>query len=135
MVLCVPCCHHALNKQLRTDGVLHPMLRHGILRERTADIVTDAFRALALRMMGYRVDVVEFVSPEHTARNLMIRAVKTGIIDAGLDAEYRAMKEFWGVTPYIEAALGDQFGSGLGCSPSPLEGEGGETRSVEPGEG
>ena len=44
--------------------------------ERTADLVTDAFRALALRIVGYRTDVVEFVSPEHTARNLMIRAVR-----------------------------------------------------------
>ncbi|MGL6095312.1 MAG: class I SAM-dependent methyltransferase, partial [Fimbriiglobus sp.] len=79
VVLCAPCCHHHLNDQIRPDGpaaVLRPVLRHGILRERTADLVTDGLRALALRIMGYRTDVVEFVSPEHTARNLLIRAVR-----------------------------------------------------------
>jgi hypothetical protein len=113
LLLSVPCCHNALNRELRPEGpasVLRPLLRHGIVRERTADLVTDAFRALALRIMGYRTDVVEFVSTEHTARNLMIRAIhglQPG--EAGHVAEYRAMKEFWGVTPYIETALGEAF--------------------------
>jgi SAM-dependent methyltransferase len=111
LLLSVPCCHNALNRELRPEGsasVLRPMLRHGIIRERTADLVTDAFRALALRIMGYRTDVVEFVSTEHTARNLMIRAIR-GLPpgEATHVAEYRAMKEFWGVTPYIEQALGE----------------------------
>jgi hypothetical protein len=111
LLLSVPCCHHALNAELRAHGqaeVLRPLLRHGILRERAADLVTDAFRALALRIMGYRTDVVEFVSTEHTARNLMIRAVRG--LPVGDDShlrEYRAMKEFFGVTPYIEGILGN----------------------------
>jgi SAM-dependent methyltransferase len=113
LLLSVPCCHKALNRSVRAEGpaaVLRPVLRHGILHERTADLVTDAFRALALRIVGYRTDVVEFVSPEHTARNLMIRAVRGGPVgDPAAVAEYRAMKEFWGVTPYIEAALGEPF--------------------------
>jgi SAM-dependent methyltransferase len=113
LLLSVPCCHHALNRELRPDGpadVLRPLLRHGILRERTADLVTDAFRALALRIMGYRTDVVEFISTEHTARNLMIRAIR-GVApgDPAHVAEYREMKRFWGVTPYIETALGEAF--------------------------
>lgn len=111
LLLSVPCCHHALNQAIRPEGpaaVLRPLLRHGILRERTADLVTDAFRALALRVMGYRTDVVEFVSPEHTARNLMIRAVR-GLPpgDSAFVAEYRDLRQFWGVTPYIETALGE----------------------------
>ncbi len=54
--------------------------------------------------------VVEFVSPEHTARNLMIRAVRGAAVgEAGFVAEYREMKRFWGVTPYIERALGEAF--------------------------
>src|SRR5208282_6141319 len=75
IVLGVPCCHQNLNDQLRAEGpaeVLRPLLRHGILRQRMADLVTDAFRALALRISGYRTDVIEFVSTEHTARNVMI---------------------------------------------------------------
>jgi SAM-dependent methyltransferase len=113
VLLSVPCCHHALNRELRPEGpaeVLRPLMRHGILRERTADLVTDAFRALALRIMGYRTDVVEFVSTEHTARNLMIRAVRGAPVgDAAFVVEYREMKRFWGATPYIEAALGERF--------------------------
>ena len=113
LLLSVPCCHHDLNAQIRAEGpaeVLRPLLRHGILRERAADLVTDAFRALALRIMGYRTDVVEFVSTEHTARNLMIRAVRgLPLGEPAFVREYAALKEYWGVRPYIEAALGNQF--------------------------
>ncbi len=113
LLLSVPCCHQALNAVVKPDGVaavLRPVLRHGILQQRTADILTDAFRALALRIVGYRTDVVEFVSPEHTARNLMIRATR-GLPpgDPAFVAEYRELCRFWGVVPYIETALGDPF--------------------------
>jgi SAM-dependent methyltransferase len=115
LLLSVPCCHHHLNDSIRPEGeaaVLRPILRHGILQQRTADLVTDAFRALALRIMGYRTEIVEFTSPEHTARNLMIRAVRgVPIGDAAFIHEYRALKRFWNVTPYIETALGEQFQS------------------------
>jgi hypothetical protein len=113
LLLSVPCCHHDLNQVLRPDGpagVLRPLLRHGILRQRTADLVTDAFRALALRIMGYRTDVVEFVGTEHTARNMMIRAVRGAPAgDGALVHEYLELRRFWGVTPYVERALGGPF--------------------------
>jgi hypothetical protein len=54
------------------------VLRHGILRERVGDIVTDAIRAQVLRILGYETDVIEFIASEHTPRNLMIRAIFTG---------------------------------------------------------
>jgi SAM-dependent methyltransferase len=113
LLLSVPCCHQALNASLRAEGpagVLRPVLRHGILHQRTADILTDALRTLALRVMGYRTDVVEFVSPEHTARNLMIRAVR-GLPpgDPAFVAEYLELCRFWGVVPYLETALGEPF--------------------------
>jgi SAM-dependent methyltransferase len=113
LLLSVPCCHHNLNTEIRAEGpadILRPLLRHGILRERTADLVTDAFRALVLRIMGYRTDVVEFTTTEHTARNLMIRAIR-GLPpgDPSFVREYQEMKKFWGVTPYIEGALGKVF--------------------------
>jgi len=113
VLLCAPCCHHHLNDQIRLEGpatVLRPLLRHGILRERMADMVTDAFRALALRILGYRTDVIEFVSTEHTARNVMIRAVQGGPTGAEVHVnEYRALRRFWGVTPYLEQVLGEGF--------------------------
>jgi hypothetical protein len=113
ILLSVPCCHHALNKAIRPEGpaaVLRPLLRHGILHQRSADLVTDGFRALALRIMGYRTEVVEFVSPEHTARNLMIRAVRGAPVgEESFVREYCQMCQFWGVRPYIETVLGERF--------------------------
>lgn len=123
IVLSVPCCHNYLNKQLRGEGpsmVLRPIMRHGILSQRTADLVTDAFRALVLRILGYRTDVVEFVSTEHTARNLMIRAIRGAPVgEANFVAEYVAMKTFWGVTPYLEPLLGETFQRLLGGAVTP----------------
>lgn len=113
LLLSVPCCHHDLNKVIGPTGpseVLRPVLRHGIMLQRAADLVTDAFRALALRIVGYRTDVVEFVATEHTPRNLMIRAVRGPAPgEAEHVAEYREMKRFWRVTPYIEKVLGEPF--------------------------
>lgn len=118
LLLCVPCCHHHLNEQIRAEGpagTLRPLLRHGILQQRTADLVTDAFRALTLRVMGYRTDVVEFVSPEHTSRNLMLRAIRglpSG--ESSFVKEYLELRRFWGVTPYLEKVLGEPFQRLLG---------------------
>lgn len=113
VLLSVPCCHHHLNDQLKAEGpaeVLRPLLRHGILHQRMADVVTDAFRALALRIMGYRTDVIEFISLEHTARNLMIRAVRgTPVGEPAFVREYVELRDFWGVVPYIETVLGEPF--------------------------
>jgi SAM-dependent methyltransferase len=108
-ILAAPCCQHELHTQLEAP-TFRPVLRHGILKERTADILTDAFRALVLRIMGYRTDVVEFVSPEHTSKNLMIRAkraLKPG--DPRLIEEYRDLKRFWDVDPCIERLVGEEF--------------------------
>ena len=69
VILAAPCCQHELHDRVQHPD-FQPVLRHGILKQRTADILTDAFRALVLRIMGYRTEVVEFVSPEHTSRNL-----------------------------------------------------------------
>jgi SAM-dependent methyltransferase len=108
LFLGVPCCHQDLNQQLQAIGpaeVLRPILRHGIFRERQAEILTDTFRSLWLRRHGYRTEVVEFTSPEHTARNVMIRACRTGAANNSLaQEEYDALKAFWGVTVWLEEA-------------------------------
>jgi SAM-dependent methyltransferase len=102
-----PCCQHELHKQLRSEAFA-AVLRHGVLRERLADILTDALRAAALRVMGYRTDVIEFVSPEATSKNVMIRAEKAGKPgDAAALREYLALKEHWKVEPAIERMLGE----------------------------
>ncbi len=109
LILSVPCCHHDLNPEIEAP-LFRPVLRHGILRERLADLLTDSFRALILRIMGYRTDVIEFISTEHTARNLMIRAVKSvGPGERQFVEEYEALKTYWGVTPHLEKLLGEEF--------------------------
>ena len=77
LVLAAPCCHHDIAAQLRKAPTPAPyavLTRHGILRERFADTLTDALRASLLRRVGYRVDVVQFVESAHTPRNTMLRA-------------------------------------------------------------
>jgi SAM-dependent methyltransferase len=78
LILLSPCCQKELRAQLTAPPVLAAALRHGIFQERQAEFVTDALRALLLEWAGYRTKVFEFISTEHTAKNLMIAAVKTG---------------------------------------------------------
>ena len=77
LIIVSPCCHKELRPQLTAPPVLAPALRHGIFHERHAEFVTDALRALLLECAGYRAKVFEFISTEHTAKNLMIAAIKT----------------------------------------------------------
>jgi SAM-dependent methyltransferase len=74
-ILAAPCCQHELHKKLGAPP-LAPLLRHGILRERLADLATDGLRALLLRASGWKTDVVEFIDPDATSKNVLIRAVK-----------------------------------------------------------
>ena len=100
VILSVPCCQHELFKQLKND--LHrPMLKQGILRERFCAILTDTFRTLRLEEWGYDVSMIEFTSLEHTAKNIMIRAVNTGKPDRNAGEEARRLAEYWNVRPTI----------------------------------
>jgi SAM-dependent methyltransferase len=110
VVLAAPCCHHDVQRQLRAHGRVPepyaPLVRHGILRERFADVLTDALRAALLRLHGYRVEVIEFVESAHTPRNTLLRAVRTGApADDTARAEYAALTSGWGVTPALERLL------------------------------
>ena len=84
VILSVPCCQHELFSQIKSD-VHQPMLKHGILKDRLTEYLTDGLRGLKLEACGYDVAMIEFTSLEHTARNIMIKAVKT-------DASAEAMK-------------------------------------------
>lgn len=76
LIVAAPCCQKELRPHLRPAPVLAPALRHGIWQERHAEFVTDALRALLLEWAGYDVKVFEFISTEHTAKNLMIAATR-----------------------------------------------------------
>ena len=109
IIIAVPCCQHELHHKL-TEPLFKPVIQHGILRERLADIITDSLRASVLRIMGYNTDVIEFVSVEHTKKNVMIRAFKTTkTCNDIVVAEYRRFVDFWGITPAIQIMLGERF--------------------------
>jgi len=77
VILSVPCCQHELNGQIK-GGLLEPVLKYGILKERMSALITDGIRAELLRECGYDVQLLEFIDMEHTPKNLLIRAVKNG---------------------------------------------------------
>lgn len=113
LIVCAPCCQHELQAQMshiEMPTPLLPIFSHGILFERMGDILTDTFRANILRIMGYRTDVTQFVPIEHTAKNLMIRSVKTSPAgNARWVEEYKNLKSFWQVTPYLEKILSESY--------------------------
>jgi hypothetical protein len=77
--ICVaPCCHQYVRQRMTPSTDLDALLRHGIILERFAEGLTDSLRVLALESHGYKTKLFEFISPEHTAKNVMITAVKTG---------------------------------------------------------
>ena len=109
-IVSAPCCQHELQKTLGQTGAdtsaFAGVLRHGILRERLCDILTDSFRAMILRILGFKTQVVEFVSPDATARNILLRAeygVKPG--QGGAVSDYLNLRDWWRVTPWLETRL------------------------------
>jgi len=101
-ILAAPCCHKDISRQLRKSDAT-ALTRSGILRERFADVLTDALRAAILRERGYAVDVVEFVDSVHTPRNLLLKAVRGNSPTASDD--YQALVAEWGVRPHLTELL------------------------------
>ena len=111
LLLIAPCCHHDIQSQM--DVSPEPwagMTKFGLMRERLGDLLTDTLRAQILRIVGYRVEIIEFIGGEHTPRNLMIRAVKTNAPPDSIDIRrYRDMCAQWGITPVLENKLPAPF--------------------------
>ena len=99
LIVVAPCCHKEISPQLTAPAVLAPALRHGIFHERQAEFVTDALRTLLLEWAGYDTRAFEFISTEHTAKNLMIAAVRRATADDQEAAAecVRAFARFYGV--------------------------------------
>lgn len=105
VILSVPCCQHELFKQI--DNEIHnPMLKYGILKDRLTEYLTDGLRGLKLESKGYDVSMIEFTSLEHTARNIMIKAIRVGSPTSkkSLKAqeEYEKLCKFYNVSPTID---------------------------------
>lgn len=100
-IVMVPCCQKEILGQYSFD-LLHSITRHGVLKARLADVLTDGIRLMILEAMGYKVSVVEYVSPLETPKNLMIRAEKTGGINKNAIEEYKKLKQLLGIHPTLE---------------------------------
>ena len=107
LALIAPCCHHDIQAQM--NEIPEPwqiISRNGIMKERLGDLITDALRMQIMKLLGYRVEAIEFIGGEHTPRNLMIRAVKTGAAaDSAEKSRYDAMIALWKVKPALATLL------------------------------
>jgi hypothetical protein len=77
LIVCAPCCHKQIRKAMNVTNELNNVTRFGILKERQAEIITDTIRAMILEAHGYKTNVFEFISLEHTPKNVMIVGRKT----------------------------------------------------------
>ena len=100
-IACVPCCHKELLDQYTLPG-LEPLTRHGVFKARFNDVLTDSMRALKLEAEGYKVSVVEYISPLDTPKNLLIRAVRTGKENHRARADYEAVRRTLGTTSELD---------------------------------
>ncbi len=103
VILSVPCCQHELNAQMENE-TLAPLLKYGLIKERMAALVTDALRAEYLENCGYDTQILEFIDMEHTPKNILIRAVKTGKKKENL-GQIKACEEFLNINPMLGKLL------------------------------
>jgi SAM-dependent methyltransferase len=113
LLVVAPCCQKELRPQLLAPIVFAEPLRHGIFQERHAEFATDALRAMLLEWAGYRTRVFEFISTEHTAKNLMIAAIKTREPGAPDDERAQRIREFARFYGILAQALARQLGFDL----------------------
>ncbi len=103
----VPCCQHELNKQLENSESAI-MLKHGIFKDRMCSLVTDTMRSQLLEVCGFKVQSMEFISLEHTAKNIMLRCVKSDRSEKqrqDILSKYNDFKSQWSINPYLEKKL------------------------------
>lgn len=108
VILSVPCCQHELFNKIE-NPIMEPMIKHGIIKEKLSSLITDSIRGNILEIMGYSVQMLEFIDMEHTPKNILIRAFKTNKTNKEAINQYIKFKDFWKVKPYIEEAMGENL--------------------------
>jgi SAM-dependent methyltransferase len=116
VIMAAPCCMHELQTQIKEAPEPWALLtKNGLVKERLVDLITDSLRAQILKLLGYRVDIVEFIGGEHTARNILIRAVKTNQSSADIDKDrYQQMLSQWQIKPYLAKLLAAELKASAG---------------------
>ena len=108
LLLLVPCCQHELFRQVSNDK-MSPILKHGILKERLSSMITDSIRGNILEILGYSVEIFEFIDTEHTPKNIVIRAINKNSPSKKAKDEYYEFKKMWNLDPYLEKSLKDKI--------------------------
>jgi len=110
LIVCAPCCHKQIRKAMNVSNELGNITRFGILKERQAEIITDTIRAMILEAFGYKTNVFEFISLEHTPKNVMIVGKKTADSNPKKQQileNIAAIKKLYGIeNHYLEILLG-----------------------------
>ena len=116
VIMAAPCCMHELQTQVKEAPEPWGLLtKNGLVKERLVDLITDSLRAQILKLLGYRVDIVEFIGGEHTARNILIRAVKTNQSSSDIDKDrYQQMLSQWQIKPYLAKLLAAELKASAG---------------------
>lgn len=106
LIICSPCCHKQIRQEMSKNNPASAITKHGILKERQAEIITDAIRALYLEAYGYKTQVFEFIATEHTPKNVIITAFKTKNLaeaDTSKLEEVKQLKALFGIEKhYLE---------------------------------
>lgn len=92
----VPCCHREMLSQYNYEP-FSQIIKYGILKARIADALTDGMRALLLESLGYKVSIVEYISPLETPKNLMMRIEKQNGPNKSAREEYEKLSNMLGV--------------------------------------
>jgi hypothetical protein len=113
LIIAAPCCQREIKEQMKGDSlhVLKGMTKYPFLKERLADVITDAMRSLVLESAGYRVRVLKFVPSEITPKNLIIIAKKNKKKNnPRLSEDYEKIKKFFHLNPVLEHLVSEFFG-------------------------
>ncbi len=109
LIVVAPCCHKQIRKEFNVTNELSNVVKYGILKERQAEIITDSLRAMLMEAFGYKTKVFEFVSTEHTPKNLLIVGRKTTDINPDKQqilSNVQKIKEIYGIDKhYLETLL------------------------------
>jgi hypothetical protein len=106
LIVCAPCCHKQIRQQLKGKSFENPILKYGIFKERQFEMVTDTIRSLILEQHQYKTKVFEFVSNEHTRKNILLVGSRTEVRAQNTAEKIAAIKDDYGIqSHYLEELL------------------------------